>query len=236
MAHPLDGAVLRFNRAERHLAEADELIRVWAKGCVEAIVRDNNNNLRFEGWPTIPEMLPLAVSDATHNMRAALDYLIYELALKDSGKVQHGTQFLIEDVKVDPANKNRGFDARSKKCLVGLSQPHIDAIEALQPYNGVDWTKSLRDISNPDKHKRLCVLSKDGRPIGVRMIDSPIGRFDRLNVTPQGPTIERFDVEVDGSDTIAIAPPNPGKPSLMRTLRSIQTELCATLETFKSEF
>ena len=35
---------------------------------------------------------------------------------------------------------------------------HAAAIEALQPYNGVDWTRLLRDLSNMDKHRALHVV------------------------------------------------------------------------------
>lgn len=34
-----------------------------------------------------------------------------------------------------------------------MSEDHIEWIEALQPYNGVDWTRNLASMSNQDKHR-----------------------------------------------------------------------------------
>jgi hypothetical protein len=41
--------------------------------------------------------------------------------------------------------------------LKRLSAAHVAAIEKLKPYNGVDWTKWLVIVSNPDKHRHLIV-------------------------------------------------------------------------------
>jgi hypothetical protein len=104
--------------------------------------------------------------------------IVFELARHDSGGIeQDGTQFIIEDVKSDPLKPNRGFDARSKRHLRGLNQAHIDAIESFQPYRGVEWTKTLRDISNPDKHRKLTLLSSIGRSVGVVRKLNQKGRF-----------------------------------------------------------
>src|SRR5688572_14299371 len=112
-SHPLYGAKLRLDRSNIHLAEADRLIDTFGKACEDHIVTDDKNQIaRLKGWPDLPLMLPVVISDAIHNMRAALDYIVYELAREDSGKVKDGTQFLIEDVKSDPDDPRRGFDAR----------------------------------------------------------------------------------------------------------------------------
>ena len=237
-SHPLDGAERRFNRAYRHLAEADDLIRAFSKTCENNIFsRDNYKTINFGKWPPVPDDLPLVVSDAIHNLRAALDYIIYELAILDSGKVQDGTQFLIEDVKVDPANPKRGFDARSKQCLKRLNQRHVDAIERLQPYMGVEWTRTLRDISNPDKHRKLIVLTHEGRQAGVTIQYSSTGKFPgALKMTPEGPVFDRYDVDFDAHQAIAIATGDPCEPPLMNTLRRVQAEVCSTIELFKPEF
>jgi hypothetical protein len=239
MAHPLDGAVLRLNRADRHLSEADKIIMAYAATYVDHVVADDDGKtVRFpQGWPPIPAELSVVVSDAIHNMRAALDYIVYELALEDSGKIQSGTQFLIEDIKSDPLDPKRGFDARSKQYLKGLEQCHIDMIEGLQPYKGIHWTKTLRDISNPDKHRTLTALSSHGRKIQVAVLHRPSGKFPgELKMTDEGPMFDRFDLEFDAHDAITIAPADPSKPALMATLRILETEVCGTIELFKPEF
>jgi hypothetical protein len=51
-------------------------------------------------WPPnpfpIPEEISIVVGEICYNLRAALDYLVYELARLDSGCIQNGTQFPIE--------------------------------------------------------------------------------------------------------------------------------------------
>jgi len=240
MAHPLDGASLRLERANVHLAEADRLIDGFAHACEQYIVTDNQGHIsRLKGWPDIPPMLPVVVSDVIHNLRAALDYIVFELARSDSGEVQDGTQFIIEDCKVDPADRARGFDARSKRYLKGLSQEHIEATENLQRYKGVDWTKSLRDISNPDKHRTLTVLTSFGRSLGVTLHWKPTGKFgtNRLRVASPGRAmVDRYDIELNAENAIVIAPADPGKPALMPTLHLIEAEVGHTIEMFKPEF
>lgn len=91
--HPLRGAWLRFERTDRHLAEAEKLVLGFSRACEQHLVseRDPSTGGKFitiKTTPGLPVELPLVVSDAVHNMRAALDYIVYELAKHDSGKVQ----------------------------------------------------------------------------------------------------------------------------------------------------
>lgn len=238
-SHPLYGAQLRFERADRHLSEADRLLDGFSDACIDRVVSENDYQaIRMEGgFPPVPIELPVVVSDAIHNMRAALDYIIYELAILDSGKVNNGTQFLIEDIKSDPANPKRGFDGRYKQYLAGLNQSHIDAIEGMQPYRGIEWTKTLRDISNPDKHRTLIAIDHKGRGLDVTVKYAANGRFRGPDkVTSKGLTHDRYDLKFHGREAVAIAGTKSGEPSLMKTLRRLETEVCGVIELFKPEF
>jgi hypothetical protein len=229
----LDGAWLRFRRAEEHLTEAHELIREFGKACKNHIVADNDTDPERPTFtlnaPALPVMLPVIISDAVHNMRAALDYIVFELAKKDSGQIQDGTQFLIEDVKADPAHPNRGFDARSRKYLRGLSGKHIGMIEGFQPYKGVDWTKSLRDISNPDKHRELTVIDKSGGFLYTYRGSVDLATQKPLVINPD-------DWDIDARYAIYVSPPNLSEPALIPSLGKIQLGVCQALELFKAEF
>ena len=237
-SHPLYGAQLRFERADRHLSEADSLIDGFALACKDGIVsKDHHKTIQLTKYPPIPVTLPLVISDAVHNLRAALDYIVYELAVLDSGKVQDGTQFLIEDVKSDPAFPKRGFDARSQKCLKGLNPRHIDMVEGLQPYRGIEWTKTLRDISNPDKHRTLTALTHKDRRMMVKITYKPDGPYlGAEKFTPEGITHDSYDLEFEADNAIGIAGTDPAAPSLMSTLYRLETEVCRTIEFFKPEF
>jgi len=174
-------------------------------------------------------MLPVVISDAIHNMRAALDYIVFELAKLDSPhKSPNGTQFIIEDVKSDPTDPSVGFDVRRKRYLKFLSDRHVTMIEALQPYMGVEWTKTLRDISNPDKHRQLTALTHRGL--------YTITVSSNANLRADPPSLTTEDFQIDAHRAIHIAPPDLTRPGIMETLRRLETEVCATIELFKSEF
>jgi hypothetical protein len=239
MAHPLDGADLRFLRADRHLSEADQLIAEFSRACAPYVVtrRDPDTDaisITIETTPPLPVFLPLVVSDAIHNMRAALDYIVYELARHDSGTVQEDTQFPIENFKV--GSNGGGFEAKVKRRLRGLTQAHVGAIERLQPYNGVEWTRTLRDISNPDKHRTLIALTDK---FGYFSLSERRGLYE-FCATPGvqllGEGVSDLQWQVDAHDAIAIEGSNADQPALMRTLRNLQLEVCQTIEAFKPDF
>jgi hypothetical protein len=225
--HALDGAWRRFQRADAHLAEAQMLIGEFGNTCRNHIVADNDTDptkptFSLKTAPDLPLMLPVVISDAIHNLRAALDYIVFELARKDSGKTQDGTQFLIADSKPR-------FDERSAKYLNGLSVKHVAMIERLQPYMGVDWTKSLREISNPDKHRQLTFLNDSGF--------YQLKYDGSLSLKAQKPLlINPDDWEVDASCAIFITPPNLSQDGLILTLHRIESGVCRTLELFHAEF
>ena len=115
-------------------------MRAFASECEDRIVANEQTKAPLY-FPEPSPILPLAVSDAIHNLRAALDYLVYELALHDSRAVQEGTQLPLECVKSGkaPGGNDIGFDAVKSRFLKGVSTDHREAIERLQPYNGVEW-------------------------------------------------------------------------------------------------
>src|SRR5207248_7031111 len=150
----LDGAFARVDRAGEHLAELKTIIDAFRQGRHDArsIVLDpdviKNGNIEPE-WPIFDRLrIAILVGEICYNLRAALDYLVYEFALLDSGKVQEGTQFPIE-------YRPKDFKGWAKVRLRGLNARHNACIKALQPYSGCDWTGTLKEISNPDKHRTL---------------------------------------------------------------------------------
>src|SRR5262245_36630798 len=114
--HPLYGCLRRIQRSNRYIEETERLMEEFATECEECIAgtydAQSGRYLELVDFPDIPDDLPLAISDAVHNLRAALDYLVYELALYDSGSIQEGTQFPLEIYKLHtlPAGNKIGFD------------------------------------------------------------------------------------------------------------------------------
>jgi hypothetical protein len=226
MSNPLDGAFQRIFRAQNYIRECDGLMRHFASVSEDVIIANYNTSTPIE-FPDIPSDLPLAVSDAIHNIRAALDYLVYELALKDSGAIQEGTQFPFEHCRTgkSPGGNPIGFEAVKDRFLRGVNATHRAMIEKLQPYNGHDWAKNLRDISNPDKHRRLT-------PFHVR---------DTMNVWIHGPHADGKKlptgetVRVDPTHTVFIEL-GDRKLWVMQTLHGIHGAVSGTLAAFQVEF
>jgi hypothetical protein len=245
--HPLDGALLRLDRANVHL---DEL-----KASIEGLRRSQEKEIfaqeqfkfiplpisrPLEGKTTarvdIPLIWPILTGEVAYHLRSALDYLIFELAKKDSGSERDRTQFPIESFTVDSPNENkrRGFAARKDTYLAGLNQAHIDAIETLQPYKGVNWTKTLQAISNPDKHRKLTAVLGRGTGKSTRET-GPSGSFDyKPGQVFRGSgaiyTDDYFNLEYTLDVTLA-----DGMP-LIVTLDDLVSNVCKTIELFYPEF
>jgi len=98
-------------------------------------------------WTNATE-LRLSVSEILHHLRVTADHLIYNVAWLDSGSEQRRTQFPVFKTASD-------FNSQGARMLPGVNATHRGWIEAVQPYNGVDWTAALAYLSNNDKHNYL---------------------------------------------------------------------------------
>ena len=103
--------------------------------------------------PNLPPIYSILIGECVYNLRAALDYLVYELSLLDyNGKVVGRIpQFIIED---EPTTWRT-----NKWRLKFMSAKHQGMLKRLQPFKGCDWQVILRELSNPDKHRTLAVVT-----------------------------------------------------------------------------
>lgn len=107
--------------------------------------------------PELPARWSLDIGDAVQNVRAALDYLAYELvALESGGSYCERTQFPI-------AWEPNEHSPRDKETIDRLG-PHWQVIEQFQPYGRPPDIFSaalgvLHDYSNQDKHRLLVPVS-----------------------------------------------------------------------------
>ena len=162
----LKGADEWLYRAEEHLADFQEISAPLIDAEIDAMI----SSLHFDPSPSnppsfgyrtpeseIPPRASVLIGELIQALRRSLDYLIYELAILDSGCEQHGTQFPIDDcpnvfwARLTPKKKG------STSYLNGVDPKHAAVIERYQPYKGANWTKTLRSISNPDKHRHLVI-------------------------------------------------------------------------------
>ncbi len=81
------GSLLKFRRAEQHLAEAQTHVRKFlARNPYEIAREEEGEPNRTSFWVTLHEEVPadvsLAAGDAIHNLRSALDHIVYEISSK----------------------------------------------------------------------------------------------------------------------------------------------------------
>lgn len=149
-------AKLRISRAGEHVGVIEAMLKEARKrnDNAEVIIHTDANlgppTIDWSKAPRFPTTrIAIVAGEALYNARAALDYLVFSLAWLDSKEPQVGTQFPIED-------KEQVFcDNRLNTYLFGVSDEHVALIKRLQPFDGCDWTRKLRTLSNPDKHRTL---------------------------------------------------------------------------------
>ena len=239
---PLYGARLRHERAREHLLD----IRHRVEAVYENFGRVGAGRHPKTGgyavmFPEVeqpPPTLSVRVGELLYNLRAALDYVVFELARLDSGAVQDGTQFPIED------RQKVFYGRRRSTYLKGVSDEHVALIESYQPYKGCNWTGLLRSLSNPDKHRALHLL--------VSQVDDEIEIYsghsfqaDEMNrISHFGAKTEtgmaevyvgrsrnmKVNLELTASVTFDEGPP------IVETLEEMQIEVEALVERFRAEF
>jgi hypothetical protein len=163
--HPLDGAHEQVNGAREHLDDLRPEIDVFTQEIADSIslnyrrgfIKINGKHLLVPigtaGFPINRPASPKTrrlIGEVIQPLRKSLEYLAYELVRFDSKITKEQTQFII----VNSPEKFRSNMWR----LDGLTPEHIVMFERLQPYNGCNWTKLIRDLSNPDKHKTLTAI------------------------------------------------------------------------------
>jgi len=234
LKHPLDSCRERVRRAEEHLLSLELE--------VASMTEKQANSLPFDLDPNSPHAVinvghppetfagvrsGTLVGEIIYNLRCALDYLVYALAVLDSGSPQNGTQFPIMDAAKD-------FASRGKTMLTGIKAAHVDAIEQLQPYKGCNWTRHLRDLSNMDKHRHIV-------PGGGKMmatVHSELatdlsrihGAFDRVAKHPHTGKSVRIKVHISAQIVFLDGTP------VIQSLNEIKTQVIDTLRQFESDF
>jgi hypothetical protein len=98
-----------------------------------------------------PLRLGVIFGDFIHNLRSALDHLVWQLILLDGGSPDRDTCFPV-------ASSSSEFQHMTERALQGLRPEHVTRIEALQPYHAGDRAEGhlltlLPRLSNTDKHQ-----------------------------------------------------------------------------------
>lgn len=200
MAHPLDGARAKVARAGDHLEVLDAALARFIKDGGYSLIAEPDadtgeyvyriySNLK----PPVPPPLIAGamVGDALHNLRSALDLIIWQLAKTPTKQ----NQFPIFD---DP----EAFKKKRNRYLRSVPKEHWAQIESYQPYPGrPNVLAAVATLNDVDKHHLLLP--------GVTAIAGRKGRFSGRGVeslTIKGRDWTPFE---DGAEVyrIAITPP-----------------------------
>jgi hypothetical protein len=157
----LDGARAKLDYAGEHIGQlragierSTPPVRLREKRELDSARRVLRVAAEIATVPRFPMRWSLEVGDAVQNIRAALDYLAYELIAVETGSYYEMSQFPI-------AWKAEAHSAREQETIVKLGR-HWEIIRRYEPYEGgepralVDSLFGhLKTLSNQDKHRLL---------------------------------------------------------------------------------
>ena len=181
MTHPLEGARLKVSRAQEHLNSLQVEIGVYLeKHPPDIVTKANPDNTWTHAVKVIaspPVRLSIIVGDCVTSARAALDYIVWELANRyfvpridiTNWQDRKLASFQVSENATDK-NHVKWFRDLANRKIPSLA---IDEIKAVQPYqSGDDSLRWLPVLANTDKHRMLLLT------IGV--LGSVVLGFDRV--------------------------------------------------------
>ncbi len=188
MTHPLASCVVKLNRAELH-AESFRTQLGEQKTTVTSTVKyhapPGSTPPPYLRWLVSTDMViapevSAPLGDAIHNLRSALDHLVWGLTIERGGRVGKSTHFPIRSDKAGMTNTN------VKKTLRELGDSQRTIIDNLQPYKRRDPTRHplamLARLDDDDKHQALYVF--DALPRNVMFDVLALNDCEVIEVLP----------------------------------------------------
>lgn len=154
---------------------------------------DGEGNLYIEVDESFPgDQLALHFGEMLYQLRAALDSLVYEVAVLDSGSNPppdaEKLEFLIRASEAS-------FDQGARK-IAPLSDQHRDMIRSVQPYDLPGRGEGEAVIARV--FKELNDLARKDRHRGLRVVTAWVSNKDPLVDVPEGATLDWIEVTPDG--------------------------------------
>jgi hypothetical protein len=162
----LDGPIAKLDRARIHFRTFNKSIGAFKRSKTHDFVVTKFDpstgekvvHLKILKEPKNPEW-GLVLGDMVHNLRSALDHLVWQLVLLNDEKPRRQNQFPIIRAKDEYWNvpNNRSESVRDR-MLAGVAEDHRAFIDMVQPFNSGNDPSStalavLSWISNADKHR-----------------------------------------------------------------------------------
>jgi hypothetical protein len=163
MSYPFDGCWHRFDRAKAH---RDEAIGHWNAFLdndpydARLDVDDEGNcTLWLEQLEAVPPLLAVCFGEYVYNLRAALDYCAYAVAVCDTKRNPPPG----EDSLQFPIYSKEDSYVRNEYRIKPLSEKHREWLKSVQPYFGNYGPKGtalywLNNLARRDRHRQLEVV------------------------------------------------------------------------------
>jgi len=160
----LDGPRAKLRRAHHHLEGLYDDFNRTVGPQQHSLVREDGDEprthiFRAQNVPPLPPDWGLIVGDFAHNLRSALDHLVWQLVLLSGSKPGRDNQFPICSAGTRYwCSKKDGTPSVRDRSLRGVAEQYRTPIDAVQPYRrGQDtelaFLSGLADLSNFDKHR-----------------------------------------------------------------------------------
>ncbi len=212
-------------RAYKHLQVAERMIRRFVRNDCGTSSKFNPKTGEYDviaKLPDPPPIIGMLIGDCVHNLRSALDHIVYALILTNParrGEIPSSkAMFPIRDTR-----EGYSHQINKMKRLDGVPDAVAALIETLQPYHtrekGLDHTlhplSVLDKLDNIDKHRRLAIASgvarhahvsiryADGGETDVMLLQDMI--YDRAILTSYPPARDGTKVKVNGGLMVYVA-------------------------------
>ena len=173
--HPLEGPRLKVRRADSKIKSLRGAEKVFMRESKYEVVRAEFNPKSGEYVYRVRASSPppslewgVDIGEIAHNLRSALDRLVYQLAfLNTAPKAPTGTQFPIFLIGKTTKKRNgrliAHFEREGRRYIASLRPSHQACIERLQPYKRGQGGRTnpswmLSEINNADKHRLIQVV------------------------------------------------------------------------------
>ena len=196
MPGDLTGVDLKIKRAKVHFADLEALWRGFLKAHPYEWVRENDpqtgeSGLRLKQAQPLPLCVPVLAGDLIHNLRSALDQLVWQLVKANGGEPEENPSahsFTVWDLE---AKCQTGFPGGA----AGVSKAALKFLKGLKPYKGGNdalWAIHYLDIV--DKHRMMVTtaVSHGILATGEHWVwgdKSDPTTFETVHATPETPLL-----------------------------------------------
>jgi hypothetical protein len=199
----LRGPELKLERAKSHIGDLVAAIeRFYETDPYDGLMQDNPETERREFTVTradpLPDELTVISGDAVHNLRSALDHLIWQLILANGREPNEKAAFPIWGSESKFKSGRPGY-------AKGVSKQALDLLYGLKPYEGGNdalWRIHKLDIV--DKHRLLLTVAMRYESVILDLGAIINGSFDAAGLDDPGSPFPSMPVAINPAEKTTI--------------------------------